>query len=166
MTTTQLSQATLAELPVQGPEYDRSQVTAGVVHFGVGGFHRAHQALYIDKLMRQGEAMDFGIIGMGVMPIDIGIRDALKSQDFLYTLTRKSPDGPKSTRVIGSINDYLNTPEDPAHAVAVLAEDAIKIVSLTVTEGGYNFDHVRGEFNFDNPQVAADIADLKAGKTE
>src|SRR5690625_6979836 len=64
MTTTQLSQATLAELPVQGPEYDRSQVTAGVVHFGVGGFHRAHQALYIDKLMRQGEAMDFGIIGM------------------------------------------------------------------------------------------------------
>ena len=166
MTTTQLSQATLAELPVQGPEYDRSQVTAGVVHFGVGGFHRAHQALYIDKLMRQGEAMDFGIIGMGVMPSDIRMRDALKSQDFLYTLTEKTPDGQQSSRVIGSIIDYLYTPEDPAHAVAVLADAAIKIVSLTVTEGGYNFDHVRGEFNFDNPQVAADIADLKAGKTD
>src|SRR5699024_241886 len=116
--------------------------------------------------MRQGEAMDFGIIGMGVMPIDIRMRDALKSQDFLYTLTEKTPDGQQSSRVIGSIIDYLYTPEDPAHAVAVLADAAIKIVSLTVTEGGYNFDHVRGEFNFDNPQVAADIADLKAGKTE
>ena len=161
MTTTQLSQANLNELPVQGPEFDRSRVTAGVVHFGVGGFHRAHQALYIDKLMRQGEAMDFGIIGMGVMPSDIRMRDALKSQDFLYTLTEKTPDGQQSSRVIGSIIDYLYTPEDPANAVAVLADASIKIVSLTVTEGGYNFDHVRGEFNFDNPQVAADIADLK-----
>src|SRR5690625_7540799 len=89
MTTTQLSQTNLNELPVQGPEFDRSRVTAGVVHFGVGGFHRAHQALYIDKLMRQGEAMDFGIIGMDVMPSDIRMRDALKSQDFLYTLTEK-----------------------------------------------------------------------------
>src|SRR5699024_2531222 len=165
-TTIQLSQQTLSDLPVVGPDYDRSQVSAGVVHFGVGGFHRAHQALYIDKLMRQGDAMDFGIIGMGVMPSDVRMRDALKGQDCLYTLTEKTPDGQHSSRVIGSIIDYIYAPEDPAAAVSVLADAAIKIVSLTVTEGGYNFDHVRGEFNFDNRHVAADIADLKAGKTD
>lgn len=165
-TTIQLSQQTLSDLPVAGPDYDRSQVSAGVVHFGVGGFHRAHQALYIDKLMRQGDAMDFGIIGMGVMPSDVRMRDALKGQDCLYTLTEKTPDGQHSSRVIGSIIDYIYAPEDPAAAVSVLADSAIKIVSLTVTEGGYNFDHVRGEFNFDNPHVAADIADLKAGKND
>ena len=164
--TTQLSQSTLKDLPVAGPEYDRSAITPGIVHFGVGGFHRAHQALYVDKLMRQGEAMDFGIIGMGVMPSDARMRDALKDQDCLYTLTEKAPDGSAHSRVIGSIVDYIFSPDDPAHAVSILAKDSIKIVSLTVTEGGYNFDHVRGEFNLDNPQVAADITDLKQGKVD
>lgn len=164
-TKTQLSQETLPSLPVAGPEYDREAITAGIVHFGVGGFHRAHQALYIDKLMRNGEAMDFGIIGVGVMPSDVRMRDALKGQDCLYTLTEKTPDGQHYSRVIGSIVDYLYAPDNPAGTVAVLADASIKIVSLTVTEGGYNFDHVRGEFNLDNPQVAADIADLKEGTT-
>lgn len=155
-----------ATTSVAVPEYDRSAITPGIIHFGVGGFHRAHQALYLDKLMRQGKALDFGIVGMGVMPSDARMRDALHSQDCLYTLTEKSPDGSENARVVGSIIDYVFAPDDPAHAVEVLASPEIKIVSLTVTEGGYNFDHVKGEFDLTNPHVSADIEVLKAGKTD
>lgn len=158
-----LSNATLDQLPadVARPTYDRSAVTPGIVHFGVGGFHRAHQARYLDELMNRGKNLDWGIIGMGVMPGDVRMRDALKPQDGLYTLTEKSPDGSENARVIGSIIDYVFAPDDPAHAVSVLADASIHIVSLTVTEGGYNFDHVTGEFQLDNPQVAADIEAIK-----
>ena len=148
---------------VKVPDYDRSEVAPGIVHFGVGGFHRAHQALYLDKLMSQGKAMDFGIIGMGVMPSDARMRDALHSQDCLYTLTEKSPDGTEESRVVGSIIDYVYSPDDPAAAVKLLADPQIRIVSLTVTEGGYNFDHVKGEFDLNNEHVAADILDLQRG---
>jgi len=148
---------------VKVPDYDRSEVAPGIVHFGVGGFHRAHQALYLDKLMSQGKAMDFGIIGMGVMPSDARMRDALHSQDCLYTLTEKSPDGTEESRVVGSIIDYVYSPDDPAAAVKLLADPQIRIVSLTVTEGGYNFDHVKGEFDLKNEHVAADILDLQKG---
>lgn len=148
---------------VKVPVYDRSEVAPGIVHFGVGGFHRAHQALYLDKLMSQGKAMDFGIIGMGVMPSDARMRDALHSQDCLYTLTEKSPDGTEESRVVGSIIDYVYSPDDPAAAVKLLADPQIRIVSLTVTEGGYNFDHVKGEFDLNNEHVAADILDLQKG---
>lgn len=148
---------------VKVPDYDRSEVAPGIVHFGVGGFHRAHQALYLDKLMSQGKAMDFGIIGMGVMPSDARMRDALHSQDCLYTLTEKSPDGTEESRVVGSIIDYVYSPDDPAAAVKLLADPQIRIVSLTVTEGGYNFDHVKGEFDLNNEHVAADILDLQKG---
>ena len=99
--------------------YDRSAVTRGIVHIGVGGFHRAHQAMYLDALMRQGEALDFGIVGLGVMPSDVRMRDILASQDHLYTLTTKAPDGAEDTRVIGSIIDYVFAPDDPAAAVAL-----------------------------------------------
>lgn len=169
MSALQLSNRALAtiarETDVAIAGYDRSAITPGIVHFGVGGFHRAHQALYIDRLLRQGKALDFGIIGMGVMPSDARMRDALGSQDCLYTLSEKSPDGKVQSRVIGSIIDYVFAPDDPGHAVSVLAGENIKIVSLTVTEGGYNFDHVKGEFDLSNEHVAADIADLKAGRT-
>jgi mannitol 2-dehydrogenase len=76
-----------------GPGYDRGQVTTGVVHFGVGGFHRAHMAMYHDRLMREGAALDWGICGVGVMPGDAGMRDALRAQDGLYTLVEKHGDG-------------------------------------------------------------------------
>nr|WP_286981896.1 mannitol dehydrogenase family protein [Corynebacterium sp. UBA5992] len=170
MSTIHLSNSALdtiaRDTDVHVPGYDRSAIKPGIVHFGVGGFHRAHQALYIDRLLRQGEAFDFGIVGMGVMPSDARMRDALHSQDCLYTLTEKSPDGTLNSRIIGSIIDYVFAPDDPAAAVSVLARESTKIVSLTVTEGGYNFDHVKGEFDFTNEHVAADIAELKEGRTE
>ena len=145
------------------PSYDRSQVSPGIVHIGVGGFHRAHQAMYLDRLMNQGEAMDWGIIGLGLMPSDVRMRDALASQDHLYTLTTKAPDGTEDARIIGSITDYVFAPDDPAAAVKMLADPQIRIVSLTVTEGGYNIDHVTGAFVADSAHIAHDRAALQAG---
>ncbi len=100
-----LSSAALASLDarVEAPAYDRAAVTAGIVHFGVGGFHRAHQAMYLDRLMNEGKALDWGICGVGVMPHDARMRDALAAQDCLYTLVVKHPDGTLEPRVIGSI---------------------------------------------------------------
>ncbi|ALC04623.1 Mannitol 2-dehydrogenase [Corynebacterium deserti GIMN1.010] len=147
------------------PTYDRSQVTPGIVHFGVGGFHRAHQAMYLDRLMNDGKNLDWGIIGMGVMPSDVRMRDALAGQNHLYTLTTKAPDGKEDQRVIGSIIDYVFAPDDPRKAVDTLAQDAIRIVSLTVTEGGYNIDPATGEFAQDNPRIVADREALQAGQT-
>lgn len=147
------------------PSYDRSAVTPGIVHIGVGGFHRAHQAMYLDRLMNEGKALDWGIIGLGVMPSDVRMRDALAGQDHLYTLTTKAPDGAEDARVIGSIIDYRFAPDDPAGTVELLADPSIRIVSLTVTEGGYNIDHVTGEFVHDNANIAHDREELAAGRT-
>lgn len=147
------------------PSYDRSGLTVGTVHFGVGGFHRAHQARYLDELLEQGEARDFAIAGMGVLPQDQKMRDVLKKQDCLYTLIARYPDGHEDIRVIGSIVDYIWTPEDPAGAVEYLAQENIRIVSLTVTEGGYNFNQVTHEYDLSNPQVAADLEDPEHPRT-
>src|SRR3982751_3985425 len=89
------------DLPV--PSYDRSRLTAGIVHFGVGGFHRAHEAMYLDRLMSEGKALDWAVCGVGVMPADQRMRDVLRAQDGLYTLVVKAPDGGLDARVIGSI---------------------------------------------------------------
>lgn len=128
------------------PTYDRKAVIAGIVHIGVGGFHRAHQAMYLDRLMNKGGALEWGICGMGVMPSDVKMRDALKSQDNMYTLVLKNDDGTWDPRVIGSIKEFIFAPDDPEAAIEKLADPAIKIVSLTVTEGGYSVHSVTGEF--------------------
>lgn len=143
---------------VETPTYDRQAVTPGIVHIGVGGFHRAHQAMYLDALMNQGEALEWGIVGVGVMPGDKRMQQALAAQDYLYTLVVKHPDGEYQPRVIGSMVDYLFAPEDPEAVIEKMADPTIKIVSLTVTEGGYNFHPVTGEFNLDSPQVRDDLA--------
>ncbi|MBP5981709.1 MAG: mannitol dehydrogenase family protein [Halomonas sp.] len=140
------------------PLYDRSAVTPGIVHIGVGGFHRAHQAMYLDALMNQGLALDWGVVGVGVMPDDKRMQQALAAQDHLYTLVVKHPGGEYEPRVIGSMVDYLFAPEDPKAVIEQMADPAIRIVSLTVTEGGYNFHPVTGEFNLENPQVRDDLA--------
>lgn len=155
-----LSRGGLGALPdgVAGPTYDRSRVTAGIVHFGVGGFHRAHQAMYVDALMNRGEALDWGIVGVGVMAQDARMRDALTSQDGLYTLVVKHPDGSLEPRVIGSILDYLFAPDDPEAVLRQMTDPAIRIVSLTVTEGGYHVNQVTGEFDPSDPSLQADLA--------
>lgn len=140
-----------------GPAYDRDIVTPGVVHFGVGGFHRAHQAMYHDRLMNEGTALDWGICGVGVMAADRRMQQALDAQDCLYTLVLKHSDGTYEPRVIGSIVQYLFAPDDPEAVIEKMAAESTRIVSLTVTEGGYNISDVTGEFDLSNPDVLHDL---------
>ncbi|MFG1604478.1 mannitol dehydrogenase family protein [Actinoplanes sp. NPDC049265] len=162
-----LAQQNLTDLPaeVPGPGYDRDRLRTGIVHFGVGGFHRAHQAMYLDRLMNDGKALDWAICGVGVMPADLGMRDVLDAQDGLYTLVVKAPDGTFEPRVIGSIKEYLFAPEDPEAVIAKMADPDIRIVSLTVTEGGYNINAVTGEFVADNPDIQHDLRPGNQPKT-
>ncbi|EKT79622.1 mannitol dehydrogenase [Rhodococcus opacus M213] len=150
---------------VQVPNYDRSDITVGIVHFGVGGFHRAHQAMYVDRLLRRGEAREWGICGVGVLPGDRRMKDVLDAQDGLYTLALRHPDGTWDVSVIGSIVDYLFAPDDPEAVIEKIAAETTKIVSLTITEGGYNFTHDTGEFDAENPDVVHDLADGAAPRT-
>ena len=156
---TQLNNHNVGKLgsPIATPDYDRSRITPGIVHIGVGGFHRAHQAMYLDALMNRGEALDWGIVGVGVMPGDKRMQQALAAQDHLYTLVVKHPDGRYEPRVIGSMVNYLFAPEAAEAVIEQMADPQIRIVSLTVTEGGYNFHPVTGEFDLDNPQIRDDL---------
>jgi mannitol 2-dehydrogenase len=149
--------AAIAE-EVPAPSYDRSRLSVGTVHFGVGGFHRAHQAMYLDRLMSAGEAYDWAICGVGVMDADRQMRDALRAQGYLYTLIQKNSDGVFQPRVIGSIIDYLYAPDDPLVVIERLANPATRIVSLTITEGGYGIDDTTGVFDSDALGVTADLA--------
>lgn len=159
MTTILTEHLEAAAVPgVAVPGYDRSGITVGIVHFGVGGFHRAHQAVVVDELLRRGEARDWGICGVGLLPGDSRMRDVLHAQGGLYTLVEKHPDGHREARVVGSIVDYLFAPDDPEAVIERLADPATRIVSLTITEGGYNFDQVTGAFDAETPAVAADLA--------
>jgi mannitol 2-dehydrogenase len=157
----------LAGLPdsLAVPSYDRSGLTAGIVHFGVGGFHRAHQAMYLDRLMNAGKAHDWAICGVGVLPGDARMKQVMDSQGCLYTLVVKNPDGTREGRVIGSIIEYLFAPDDPEAVIEKMVSDAVRIVSLTVTEGGYNFHHVTGDFDAGNPDVVHDLQPGAAPRT-
>jgi mannitol 2-dehydrogenase len=157
----------LASLPegLARPAYDRAALRTGIVHFGVGGFHRAHEAMYLDRLMNAGEALDWAICGVGVMPADRRMQQVLDAQDGLYTLVAKAPDGTLEARVIGSIKEYLFAPDDPEAVIEKMTHPGVRIVSLTVTEGGYNFNTVTGEFMADNPDVRHDLAPGAAPRT-
>ena len=146
----------VGQVPV--PAYDRALVTPGVVHIGVGGFHRAHQAMYLDRLMNQGTALDWGICGVGMLPGDLRMRQVLDAQDGLYTLVLKHNDGTWEPRVIGSIVKYLYAPDDPEAVIQTMAASSTRIVSLTITEGGYNVNDTTGEFDQHNPDVTCDLA--------
>jgi mannitol 2-dehydrogenase len=134
---TNLNNATLTRLPIATPSYDRGSVSVGIAHIGAGHFHRAHQAMYIDRLLQRGLAHEWGICGVGVMPGDWTMRDVLRDQDGLYTLILENPDGSRDAQVIGSIIDYRYAPDDPEAAVELLAAPTTRIISLTITEGGY-----------------------------
>ena len=154
-----LSLSTLGALDsaVAVPNYDPRALSVGIVHFGVGAFHRAHQAMYIDRLLNGGEGADWAICGVGVLPADARMRDVLEGQDNLYTLVTRSPEGQAEARVIGAIAEYLFAPDDPERVLEKLADPATRIVSLTVTEGGYSINNATGEFDPTTPGVAHDL---------
>jgi len=142
---------------VDTPAYDRSAVKTGIVHFGVGSFHRSHEAMYVDRLLRAGGNDTWGICGVGVLASDSRMRQVMRDQDDLYTLVVKHPDGESQARVIGSITEYLFAPDDPGAVVEKLASASTRIVSLTVTEGGYSVNDATGEFDATGADTIADL---------
>jgi mannitol 2-dehydrogenase len=147
------------------PGYDRDQVTPGVVHVGVGGFHRAHQAMYHDRMLTDGAGLDWGICGVGVLAADRKMQQALDAQDGLYTLVVKHSDGTYEPRVIGSVVQYLFAPDNPEAVIEKMAAEPTRIVSLTITEGGYNVSDITGEFDAADPGVLHDLAPGAAPRT-
>ncbi|MCD1642630.1 mannitol dehydrogenase family protein [Aurantimonas coralicida] len=144
------------------PSYDRSGLRAGIVHFGIGNFHRSHQAVYLDALFEMEEGHDFAILGAGVMPSDQAMRDRLAGQDYLTTVVEQD-NASTSARVTGAMIDMLPVGDTPA-IVEKLADPAIRIVSLTVTEGGYFIDP-DGKFDPAHPAIVADAQNPEAPTT-
>ena len=161
-----LSNSTLPELPsgVKIPNYNRSNLTAGIVHIGLGNFHRAHQSWYLHRLMQQGQAHDWAIIGAGVKEFDKAQRLKMLEQDFLTTLIELSPEG-SAVEVVGSMIDYVPIEADNGALIAQMARPEIKIVTLTVTEGGYYIDPVSKSFDPSHPDIVYDATHPEAPKT-
>ena len=145
-----MTQATL-------PAYDRRALRPGIVHIGLGNFHRAHMAVYLDDLFAMGESHDWAILGAGVRANDAAMREALLAQDCLSTVIELDPAG-KSARRIGAMVDFLPVEADNAALIAAMTRPEIRIVSLTVTEGGYFIDPATGAFDPAHPEIVADAA--------
>ncbi len=143
------------------PSYDRAALSAGILHFGVGNFHRAHQAAYLDRLFDSGRDLDWAIVGAGVMPGDARMREVLQRQDYLSTLVEQSAEA-SSARVTGPMIDFLPV-GDAVSIIDRLADPEIRIVSLTVTEGGYFVDPASGVFDADHPSIRAEAGDGQPG---
>jgi mannitol 2-dehydrogenase len=160
-----LNLGTLADLPdgVRRPSYDRSDLSAGIVHIGLGNFHRAHQAWYLHRLMDQGLAHDWAILGAGVRPADSAQRERLLAQDCLTTLIELDPSS-KSAEVTGSMIGFIPIAADNAPLIAHMTEPAIRIVALTVTEGGY-YQSSAGGFDADHPDIQHDVSNPAAPMT-
>ncbi|PKA68936.1 mannitol 2-dehydrogenase [Pseudomonas baetica] len=151
--------------PVQLPAYSLRDTRQGIAHIGVGGFHRAHQAYYTDALMNTGEALDWAICGVGLRAEDRRARDDLKEQDYLFTLFELGDSDDTEVRVIGAIRDMLLAEDGAQALIARLADPQIRIVSLTITEGGYCIDDSTGEFMAHLPQIQHDLEHPEAPTT-
>jgi fructuronate reductase len=150
-----LSNRTVTTLPssIAVPAYERGAVTPGIVHLGVGAFHRAHQAAYVDDCLAAGETQ-WGIVGASLQ--SASTQDALLPQGGLYTLAERSGSGEK-LRVIGSILSVLVAPRDPAALLDILTDPGIKIVTLTITEKAY-LREAAGDLDASHPGIVADLA--------
>ena len=155
-----IDSSNLAAVPagIDKPAYDRSKIRPGIAHLSVGNFHRAHQAVYVDKCLALGGHDDWGIVGIGLMDVESekAKAKALQGQKGLYSLTDYPPEGKPTVSIIGSIVAYLHAPDDPDAVLTLLSDPTIRIVTLTVTEGGYNTDE-KGRFKLEDPAVARDL---------
>lgn len=149
----------LSELPgsILRPGYDRRAVRAGIAHIGVGGFHRAHQAIYLDRCLTRPGHEAWGLCGINLLPQDAAMAAVMKRQDGLYTVTEMAPDGTHRTHLVEAMVEYLYAPDDPEAVLARLSHPDIRIVSLTITEGGYLLDE-QGRFKLEHPAIAHDLA--------
>jgi len=156
---TRLSTATLgsARPGVIVPAYDRAGVTAGIVHLGIGAFHRAHQAVVVDDLLERDPS--WGIVGASLRRPDT--KDALAPQDGLYSVLTKDGDA-RSLRVIGAVLGVLDAPREKEHLLAQMADAATRVVSLTVTEKGYCYNAASGGLDLTHADIVADLANPRA----
>ena len=162
--TTKLSAASLPAITTAAtPAYDRKDLTPGIVHFGVGNFHRAHQAVYLDALFNRGQGHDWAIIGAGTRATDAAMRDALRQQDWLTSVVEQEADT-SAAHITGAMVDYIE-PGDSQAVIAALTDPAIRIVSLTITEGGYYIDPASQKFDPTHPDIAWDAANFATPKT-
>ena len=166
MDTLKLSNSMLPLLPpvVTAPVYDRARCLPRILHIGVGGFHRAHQAVYLDDLLRLLQEDCWVECGMGILESDRRMRDALRPQDYLYTVVERCALWQRA-RVVGSITDFILVPPSPQAAIARLCDPELRIVSLTITEGGYLRDDATGKLLESDPGVVFDLENPSAPKT-
>jgi len=159
-----LNNKALDTLPskVVKPNYSRESLSPGIIHIGVGNFHRAHQAMYMHKLFNAGIAQDWAIRGAGIKSYDAVMRDKLKQQDWLTTVVELDENN-LTAQVTASMIDFIES--DAATLITVLSESEIRIVSLTITEGGYFMDDKTGAFNLAHPEIQADIANVDSPST-
>jgi fructuronate reductase len=157
-----LSRATLSSLPaaVGRPDYDPSGLATGIVHLGIGAFHRAHQAVYTDAVL--GQDPSWGILGVSLRSTDT--RDALAPQDGLYSVSAVDGEG-ATRRIIAASTGLMVAPEDPAAVPRWLASPGVRIVSTTVTEKGYSHDPATGHLREDDPGIVHDLANLDRPRT-
>ncbi|KAK8212773.1 hypothetical protein M8818_002938 [Zalaria obscura] len=149
---------------VRLPTYNRDGLKEGIVHVGVGGFHRAHLAVYVDALMEKHGLRDWAICGVGLQPFDATMRDVLKSQDHLYTVIERAATG-SSANVIGCINSFLFAPDDREAVIAKMAHPDTHIVSLTITESGYYYNENTHELEAEHPDIVHDLANENSPRT-
>jgi len=160
-----LSAATLGSLPagVAAPRYARADLKPGVFHIGVGNFHRAHQAVYLDELFNLGVSRDWALVGTGVRAADAAMRSALQAQDWLTTVVEQEADSSRA-HVTGAMIDFV-APGDSAAILAEMVKPEIRIVSLTITEGGYYISPATQTFDPAHPDIVADVNNFAAPKT-
>ena len=146
------------------PNYIRSNLSAGILHIGVGNFHRAHLSWYLHRLMQKDLAKDWAIIGSGITQYDVKMREGLQVQDFLTTLIELDPEGNQSCEVVGPMIGYVPVERNNQKLIIAMSDSNIRIVSLTVTEGGYFLDE-NGDFNLKHPDIIHDINNPNIPKT-
>ena len=155
-----LNRANLVHLqaPVQRPGFNPIDVTPGIVHLGLGGFHRAHMARYTHNLMNMhADARNWGIIGAGLMPSDRRMQESLNPQDNLYTLVERSA-AEQTVTVVASLTNVIFAGDSSAALLDAIDKPGIRIVSLTVTENGYCLNRSTKQLDPDNPLIRADLA--------
>ncbi|MGI9311520.1 MAG: mannitol dehydrogenase family protein [bacterium] len=162
--TIQLHQGALDRVnkTVRTPGYAREELTPGILHIGVGNFHRAHQTVYLDELFEMGSSLDWGIVGAGVRAADETMRANLAQQDWMSSVTEVEHEQCE-TRVCGSMIDFVEV--NPKRLIDALANPQIRIISLTITEGGYFLDQEHGGFNRNHPDILRDVAQPDDPKT-
>lgn len=151
-----------AQKKIRGPRYDRDAYKCGILHIGVGGFHRSHQAVYIDDLMNK-KPGDWLICGVSLLPQDKKNMAYLEEQDGLYTVIERSAEKDQA-RIIGSIKEVMHAPSNPRAVIKRMMDPSIKIVSLTVTEKGYYYDS-RGNLDFKNDAIIHDLTHPASPRT-